>query len=70
VARFEHLIDKKKKVLIILNWWWEKNIQFDEDIFEALIRCFVECKNYCGMEKVEFKNKENTKRMKSVNECA
>jgi len=40
IGRCEPILDNKKRKLAIKNWWWEKDITVNQDMTDALARCF------------------------------
>ena len=54
VARLDPGFDKKAKVLTINNWWWEKDIEPDQDMVDALVRCMKDFLVYLDAEELKF----------------
>jgi len=52
IGRCEPIIDRKNKDLLIQNWWWEKDIKLDQDMKDALIRCFTDFAKFLDVRKI------------------
>lgn len=73
VGRCEPIIDRKNKELIINNWWWEKDIKIDQDMTEALIRCFTSFGKFLNARKITISSTMNNNEfswLKTISEFA
>ena len=52
IGRFEPIRVRKNRELVIKNWWWEKNININQDLIDALIRCFAEFVKFLDVETI------------------
>ena len=52
VGRCEPVIDRKSKELVINNWWWEKDIKINQNMTDALIKCFTDFAKFLNVGKI------------------
>lgn len=45
-------MNRKTKDLLIQNWWWEKDIKINQDMKDALIRCFTDFAKFLDVRKI------------------
>ncbi|NOY08325.1 MAG: winged helix-turn-helix domain-containing protein [Spirochaetes bacterium] len=69
IGRCEPIIDRKNKGLIIQNWWWEKDININQDMRDALIRCFTDFARFLNVEKISISNTLSKDGLKWVEKC-
>ncbi len=56
IARCEPVIDRKSKELVLQNWWWEKDVRINQDMIDALIRCFTDFVRFLDVERISMSN--------------
>lgn len=69
VGRCEPIIDRKSKELIINNWWWEKDIKVNQDMTDALIRCFIDFAKFINVGKISISGTLTKDEFKWLENC-
>ncbi|MDA3941243.1 MAG: winged helix DNA-binding domain-containing protein [Spirochaetia bacterium] len=69
IARFEPIMNRKTKELLVQNWWWEKDIKINQDMTDALIRCFADFAKFLNAGKISTSNSLATHGFKWLGNC-
>jgi len=69
IGRFEPIMDRKNRELLIQNWWWEKDININQDMTDALIRCFTDFAKFINVEKISISSTLTKDEFKWLENC-
>jgi uncharacterized protein len=69
VGRCEPNIDRKNKALLINNWWWEKDIKINQDLTDALKKCFFDFAKFLDVKKISISRTLSRDELKWLEDC-
>jgi len=69
IGRCEPVMDSTNKCLLIKNWWWEKDVCVDQDLKDALSRCFRDFAAFLGAEKIVISKALSRKKIGYLKAC-
>jgi len=69
IGRCEPILDNKKRKLAIKNWWWEKDITVNQDMTDALARCFRDFAEFLNVKKIVISNTLSKDKLEWIKDC-
>lgn len=69
IGRCEPIMDHKNRELVIKDWWWEKDIVVNQDLTDALVRCFRDFAGFLDAKTIVISNTLSEDKLKWIKDC-